>query len=92
MSIRSLRFPAAALASLVFVPAAALAQVIPFQGNFGQGLSPQDNQMMFESVARLNAAERARSGSPIRGPTPRRKVPAPPRLCGCSGLAVCPAM
>jgi surface antigen len=56
MANRLLRFLLAALAVLVLLPVAAPAQVIPFQGNFGQGLSPQDYQMMF-SVARLNAAE-----------------------------------
>jgi hypothetical protein len=46
---------AAALAVCVLLPAAAQAQVIPFAGNFGQGLAPYDNQMIFESVAQLNA-------------------------------------
>ena len=41
---------------------AAQAQVIPFSGNFGRGLSPSDNQMVFESVARLNAAEPSKVG------------------------------
>jgi hypothetical protein len=60
MADRSLRFFGAALAILALLPVAAPAQVIPFQGNFGPGLSPQDNQMMFDSVARLNAAEPSR--------------------------------
>jgi len=47
----------AAFAVCVLLPAATQAQVIPFSGNFGQGLAPSDNQMMFESVARLNAVE-----------------------------------
>ena len=38
------------------------AQVIPFSGNFGRGLSPSDNQMVFESVARLNATEPSKVG------------------------------
>jgi hypothetical protein len=37
------------------------AQVIPFGGN-GPGLSPEDNQMLVESIARLNAAEPSRVG------------------------------
>ena len=62
MANRSLSFFVAALAGFALLPAAAPAQVIPFQGNFGQGLSPQDNQMMFDSVARLNAAEPGKVG------------------------------
>jgi surface antigen len=30
---------------------------MPFGGNFGPGLSPEDNRLLFESVARLNEAE-----------------------------------
>jgi hypothetical protein len=52
----------AALAVCVFLPAAAGAQVIPFAGNFGQGLAASDNQMMFDSVARLNAVEPSKVG------------------------------
>ena len=55
-----LRLPhclSAALAVCVLVPVAARAQVIPFGGNFGPGLAPSDNQMVFDSVARLNATE-----------------------------------
>jgi surface antigen len=40
----------------------AQAQVIPFGGNFGPGLSPEDNRLMVESIARLNAAEPSRVG------------------------------
>jgi surface antigen len=47
----------AALAALVGFSAAAQAQVMPFGGNFGPGLSPEDNRLLFESVARLNEAE-----------------------------------
>jgi len=46
----------ASLTTWLFL-SATQAQVIPFSGNFGRGLSPSDNQMVFESVARLNAAE-----------------------------------
>jgi surface antigen len=52
----------AALAVCALLPVAAQAQVIPFAGNFGQGLAPSDNQMIFESVARLNAAEPSKVG------------------------------
>ena len=34
----------------------------PFGGNFGPGLSPEDNRLMVESIARLNAAEPSRVG------------------------------
>ena len=63
MRFRSLRCLSAALAACVHLSAAAQAQVIPFSGNFGRGLSPSDNQMVFESVARLNAAEPSQVGS-----------------------------
>jgi len=62
MANRSLRFFSIVLTAFAVLPVTALAQVIPFQGNFGPGLSPQDNQMMFESVGRLNAAEPAKVG------------------------------
>ena len=54
-----LRLPhcfSAALVVCVLLPVAAQAQVIPFAGNFGQGLAPSDNQMVFEASI---------SGSPI---------------------------
>jgi hypothetical protein len=44
------------------LPLTTQAQIIPFSGNFGQGLAPSDNQMVFESVARLNAAEPSKVG------------------------------
>ena len=50
------------LAACVLLSAAAPAQVIPFGGNFGPGLSPEDNQMLVESIARLNAAEPSKVG------------------------------
>jgi surface antigen len=52
----------AALAVCILLPGAAQAQVIPFSGNFGQGLAPSDNQKLFESVARLNAVEPSKVG------------------------------
>lgn len=57
MRSRSPRCVSAALAAVFLLPAAAEAQVNPFGG--GQGLSPEDNQLLFERVARLNAAEPA---------------------------------
>ena len=52
----------AALTACVVLFEATQAQIIPFGGNFGPGLSPEDNQLLFESVARLNAAEPSRVG------------------------------
>ena len=51
-----------ALAACLLLSAVARAQVIPFGGNFGPGLSPEDNRMLVESIARLNAAEPSRVG------------------------------
>ena len=50
------------LAGCLLLPAAAQARVIPFSGKFGPGLSPEDNQLLFQSVARLNAAEPSQVG------------------------------
>ena len=50
----------AAFAACILLPPTAQAQVNPFRG--GPGLSPEDNQLLFESIARLNAAEPARVG------------------------------
>jgi hypothetical protein len=47
----------AALAAVILLPAASQAQVNPFRG--GPGLSPENNRLLFENVARLNAAEPA---------------------------------
>jgi surface antigen len=52
---------AAAFAACLLL-STAQAQVIPFGGNFGPGLSPEDNRLMVESIARLNAAEPSRVG------------------------------
>ena len=62
MRPRSLRCLSAALAGYVILSAAAQAQVMPFRGTWGSGLSPQDSQLLFESIARLNAAEPAKVG------------------------------
>jgi surface antigen len=60
MRLASARRLLPALAALILLSAAARAQVNPFRG--GPGLSPEDNQLLFESAARLNAAEPARVG------------------------------
>jgi len=52
----------AALTACVLLFEAAWAQVLPFGGNIGPGLSPEDNQLLFASVARLNTAEPSRVG------------------------------
>ncbi|MBV8095017.1 MAG: hypothetical protein JO110_17670 [Acetobacteraceae bacterium] len=52
----------AALVVCVLLPGAAPAQINPFRGSRGPGLSPEDNQLLFESVARLNAAEPSQVG------------------------------
>jgi len=69
----------AALATCLLLPAAAQAGVIPFSGNFGPGLSPSNNQMVFESVARLrlNAAEPSKLGQSNTWSNPSR-LPAHP--------------
>jgi surface antigen len=63
----------AALAAGILLSTAAHAQVIPFAGNFGPGLSPEDNQLVFESVARLNAAEPSRVGLSGKWNNPQTK-------------------
>jgi surface antigen len=62
MQPRSLRCLLAALAGCFILSAAAQAQVMPFRGTLGPGLSPQDSQLLFESIARLNEAEPAKVG------------------------------
>src|SRR5215469_13986451 len=61
MRFQSPRCLSAALAAYLLLSTAAQAQVIPFGGNFGPGLSPEDNRLMVESIARLNAAEPSRA-------------------------------
>jgi len=51
-----------ALAVCLFLPTAVQAQVNPFRGSGSRGLSPEDNQLLFDSVARLNAAEPSQVG------------------------------
>jgi surface antigen len=47
---------------------------MPFRGTFGPGLSPEDSQLLFESAARLNAAEPARVGDPETWSNPQTKT------------------
>jgi surface antigen len=62
MRLGSSRRLSGALVACVLLSAAAQAQVNPFRGSGGRGLSPEDNQRLFESVARLNAAEPSQVG------------------------------
>ena len=57
MRLRSLHSWFAALAVCLLLMPAAQAQVNLFGGSGGRGLSPEDNQMLFASIAQLNAAE-----------------------------------
>jgi surface antigen len=52
----------AIVAACVLLSAAAQAQINPFRGSGSRGLSPEDNQLLFESVARLNAVEPSHAG------------------------------
>ena len=52
-----------ALATCLLLPAVLQAQVNPFRGSRSPGLTPEDNQLLFESVARLNAAAPSQVGS-----------------------------
>lgn len=60
MRPRSPQCLSAALAACIFLTAAAQAQINPFRG--GPGLAPEDNRLLFESIARLNEAEPAKVG------------------------------
>ena len=73
MGPRSPTCLSAALAVWLLLTSAAQAQVIPFQGNFGPGLAPDDNQLLFESVARLNAAEPSQVGRSEAWSNPKTK-------------------
>jgi surface antigen len=73
MRSRSLRCLSGALAACALLCAGAQAQVIPFRGNFGRGLAPSDNQMVFESVARLNATEPSKVGQTDSWSNPETK-------------------
>ena len=62
MRSRLSRYLFAALTACVVMFEATQAQVIPFGGNFGPGLSPEDMQLLAESVARLNATTPVKIG------------------------------
>jgi surface antigen len=62
MRLRSPHCLSATLALCVLLAAAAQAQVNPFRSSRGPGLSPGDNQLLFASVARLNAAKPSQTG------------------------------
>jgi surface antigen len=60
MQTRWRRWVLVAPAALILLPVALQAQVNPFRG--GPGLPPEDNRLLFESVARLNAAKPSHVG------------------------------
>ena len=62
MGLGSRRCLSFILAACVLLSAAAQAQINPFRGSGGRGLSPDDNRLLFASVARLNATEPGRVG------------------------------
>ena len=64
---------AVALAACVLLSAAAQGQVNPFRGSGSRGLSPEDNQLLFESVARLNAIEPSKAGQSESWNNPQTK-------------------
>jgi surface antigen len=72
MRLRSSPSLSAALA-VCLLAAAAQAQIIPFAGNFGPGLAPSDSQMLFDSVARLNATEPSKVGQSDSWSNPETK-------------------
>ena len=51
----------AAFAACILLPSPALAQFNLFSQ--GPGLSPEDNQLLFDSIARLNGTQPARAGN-----------------------------
>ena len=51
----------------------AQAQVIPFQGNLGPSLSPDNNRLLFESAARLNGAVPSQVGRSEAWSNPQTK-------------------
>jgi surface antigen len=73
MQTWSARCLSAALAACFLLSASAQAQVNPFRGSGSRGLSPEDNRLLFESVARLNAAEPSKVGSSEAWSNPQTK-------------------
>ena len=72
MQFRSPSWLSAAFVACL-LPAAAPAQVIPFGPYFGPGLSSSDNQMVFESAARVNAAAPGKVGQSDSWHNPQTK-------------------
>jgi surface antigen len=72
MQSRSPSWLSAALV-VCLLPAGARAQVIPFGPYFGPGLSSSDNQMVFESAARVNAAAPGKVGQSDSWRNPQTK-------------------
>jgi surface antigen len=62
MRLRSSHCVSGALVACLLLSSAAQAQINPFRGSGSRGLSPEDNQLLFESVAQLNAAEPGQVG------------------------------
>ena len=71
MRPRSRRSLSAAVAVFSLLPAAVQAHVNPLCG--GQRLSPEDNHLQFERVARLDEAEPA-SSMPVAQPVPAQTI------------------
>lgn len=63
----------ALLAACVLLPVMAQAQINPFRGSGSRGLSPEDNQLLFASVARLNEAEPSQVGNSDAWSNPQTK-------------------
>jgi surface antigen len=61
------------LAVCLFLPAGAPAQVNPLRGSGCRGLSPEDNQLLFDRIARLNAAEPSEVGRSEAWSNPQTK-------------------
>jgi surface antigen len=64
---------AAAFVAYFLLLSAAHAQVMPFRGYSGPALSPEDSQLLFESVARLNDAEPSKVGTSEAWNNPQTK-------------------
>ena len=60
---RRSRYLFAVVAVCALLPEVVQAQINPFRGSGSRGLSPEDNQLLFDSVARLNAAEPSKVGN-----------------------------
>jgi hypothetical protein len=73
MRLRLSRCLWCALAACIALSTAAQAQVNPFRGSGGRGLSPEDNQLLFESIARLNAVEPSKVGQSNSWSNPETK-------------------